>query len=207
MRPWVRKRSRHLPTVWRLTPTLSATVALSRPSVHRRTSSARRTRPAGRLRDRAIDASSSRVSGLTSSGFKGRPGPWSLLLRAGGWREPYLVCAIMSRYFRDGTLAVGRLAQPTTILPGHAHRMCLLFGHVGRVHQKDARARAPFGHHHLPVASGTAGRTRHCPLQSTVGGAPGSGRRPAGTGPPAQPTCDTLWTAAPRRRRLRRFAP
>ena len=39
-----------------------ATVALSRPSAHSRTISARRTRPAGRLRDRASASSSSRVS-------------------------------------------------------------------------------------------------------------------------------------------------
>ena len=73
MRPWVRKRSRQWPTVWRLTRTLSATAELSRPSTHSSTILARHTRPAGRLRDRASASSSSRVSRLTSSGFKGRP--------------------------------------------------------------------------------------------------------------------------------------
>ena len=61
MRPWVRKRSRHLPTVWRLVRTLSATALLSRPPAHRSTISARRTSPAGRLRERTSDSSSSRA--------------------------------------------------------------------------------------------------------------------------------------------------
>ena len=63
MRPWVRKRSRHLPTVWRLVRTLAATALLSRPSAHSSTISARRTSPAGRLRDPASDSSSSRAPG------------------------------------------------------------------------------------------------------------------------------------------------
>ena len=37
MRPWVRKRRRHLPSVWRLVRTLSATALLSGPSAHRST--------------------------------------------------------------------------------------------------------------------------------------------------------------------------
>ena len=73
MRSWVRKRSRHLPTVWRLVRTLSATALLSRPSAHSSTISARRTSPAGRLRDLTSDSSSSRAPWLTSSGFNGRP--------------------------------------------------------------------------------------------------------------------------------------
>ncbi len=52
---------------------------------------------------------------------------------------------------------------------------------------------------------GTAGRTRGCPSQSTAGGAPGSCRRPAGTGPCARPTCAALRTATPQRRRRRRL--
>ena len=73
MRPWVRKRSRHLPTVWRLVPTSSATALLSNPSAHRSTILARLTSPAARLRERERDSSSSRVLPLTSSGFNGRP--------------------------------------------------------------------------------------------------------------------------------------
>ena len=61
IRPWVRKRWRHLPTVCRLVRTLSATALLSRPSAHRSTISARRTSPAGRLRDLTSDSSSSRA--------------------------------------------------------------------------------------------------------------------------------------------------
>ena len=91
MSPWRRKRSRHLPTVWRLTPTRSATVLLSRPSAHSSTIWARRTRPAGRLRDRAIDASSSGVSGLMVSGGNGRPrGMVSPSCRWMRGRIPYL---------------------------------------------------------------------------------------------------------------------
>ena len=74
MRPWVRKRWRHLPTVWRLVRTLSATALLfTAPSAHRSTISARRTSPAGRLRERTSDSSSSRAPSLTSSAFNGRP--------------------------------------------------------------------------------------------------------------------------------------
>ncbi len=73
MRPWVRKRARHRPTVWRLTRTRSATVVLSRPWAHSSTIRARPTRPAGRLRDRASASSASRVSWLTASGGNGRP--------------------------------------------------------------------------------------------------------------------------------------
>ena len=46
---------------------------LSRPSAHSSMIRARYTKPAGRLRDRAGASSASRVSRLTSSGFKGRP--------------------------------------------------------------------------------------------------------------------------------------
>ena len=87
----MRKRSRHLPTVWRLTRTRSATVALSRPSAHRSTISARRPRPAGRLRDRAGDSSSPRVSRLTASGFNGRPRAM-VSSPSCGWMGSNLLC-------------------------------------------------------------------------------------------------------------------
>src|SRR5512139_873243 len=68
-----RKRFLHVPTVEGVTPRRVAIVAFGTPSAASNTILARRTRPAGRLRDRTMLCSCSRSSVLKVSGARGRP--------------------------------------------------------------------------------------------------------------------------------------
>ena len=85
----------------------SETVPLSKPSAHRRTISARRTKPTGRVRERARDSSSTRALAPRSSGCSERPrgmiSPWS----GGRWRE-HTVSSLPRQYI-SGTLHIGKL--------------------------------------------------------------------------------------------------
>ena len=105
IRPWVRKRSRHLPTVWRLVRTLSATAWLSQAVGAQSHDLGTPHQPGGQAArtDKRLELLTGTLADFerlqpTSPGHGSLP-------RSGGWRERYPVPVIMSRYVRGTTLA------------------------------------------------------------------------------------------------------